>query len=141
MWVPGLAAAAAPPAGRAARAEVGPLAEVGLAQDDGAGLSEPGHQRRIGGRRSARHGQRARGGEHAVAGVDVVLEQHGNAVEWPPFARLGVKLVGDRQRVGVQLDHRPQLRPLSVHGGYALQVHLDQASCGEAAQLFHGELR
>ena len=72
-----LPAARAPARGRPRAAEVGPLGEVGLAEDHAARGAQPRRRRRrrvcamwLGQR------QRARAGVHAIGRVDVVLEQH-----------------------------------------------------------------
>jgi hypothetical protein len=69
--------------------------------------------------------QRAGGRRHAVAGVDVVLEQHGDAVQRTARARtpaLTVELGGDRRGVGVDLEDRPQGRSAAVDGVDAREV-------------------
>src|SRR6185437_11372446 len=71
--VPGLAAAAAPATGGSGGPEVGPFAEVGLAQQYGAGLPEPGDDEGIFCRFMTLESQRAGRGLHLVAGVDIVF--------------------------------------------------------------------
>jgi hypothetical protein len=94
-------------------AEVGPFAQIGLAENQGAGLAQAFDDEGIAWRRRIGQGERAGGGQHAVAGVDVVLEQDRDAVQ--RAARMGgVQLGGDRQRIGVGFDHRVQRRPLPV---------------------------
>jgi hypothetical protein len=51
--------------------------------------------------------QRTGGGHHAIGCVDVVFDQHGNAVERAArafLAHLLVECFGDGQRVGVELN-------------------------------------
>ena len=101
VGVAGLAAPAAPAAGRVEAAEVGPLAEVGLAEDDGAGGAQARGDGGVLVRRVADQRQRAGGGRHAVGGVDVVLEQDRDAVQRPAHvavAALAVELPGDAPR-------------------------------------------
>ena len=62
---------------------VGPLGEVGLAQDDGAGVAQLCDQEGITARLPVAQGLGAGRGVQAVAGGDVVLEQHGDAVHGP----------------------------------------------------------
>ena len=61
--------------------EVGPLGQVGLAQDHGAGIAQPGDQARVAWDPAADQGERAGRRLHAVAGRDVVLDQDGDPVE------------------------------------------------------------
>src|SRR5688572_7704842 len=97
--------------------EVGPLAEVRLAEHDRAGGAESLDEEGVARRTVA--GERLRAGRrvHAVGRVDVVLHQHGNAVQRTtqlaglPF---GVERGGDVERLGIPLEYRAQLRPLRV---------------------------
>ena len=79
------------------------------------------------GRDRALERQRAGRGRHPVGGVDVVLEQHRNAVQraarrpWPPAP---VELLGDGERVGVGLDDRLERDARPVHRGDPLEVEL-----------------
>lgn len=57
----------------AAAPKIGPLREVGLAQDDCPGRSHVGDYRRIGRYPAAQQGQRTGCGLHGVVGGDVVL--------------------------------------------------------------------
>ena len=88
-------------------AEVGPLGQVGLAQDHGACIAQPGDQPRVARDPAADQGERAGRRLHAVAGRDVVLDQDGDPVEGTARAAgppLGVTPGGDRRGVGVGLD-------------------------------------
>src|SRR5204862_5512380 len=96
--VAGLAAATAPAARRVGRAEVGPLAQVRLADDTSAGLSQT--LRDEGVLRGPRADERERAGRglHAVGRADVVLDEDGDAVQRPahaPLFALAVERVGD----------------------------------------------
>ena len=71
--VPRLPADAAPAGRRARGAEVGPLAEVRLAEDHGAGLAELRDQRRISSGDVLGERERAGGRGHGAGGLDVVL--------------------------------------------------------------------
>jgi hypothetical protein len=78
---------------------------------------------------------------HAVAAVDVVLDHDRNAVHRAAHAAglaLGVELVGDRERVGVQFDDRVHALVDRRDPG---QVPLGERACGEpsvAHRLLHG---
>jgi hypothetical protein len=80
VGVAGEAAAAAPAGGGAWGAEVGPLAEVGLAEDDDAGLAQVGDEGGVDERAVIGEGEGAGGGDEA-ADVDVVLDHDRDAVE------------------------------------------------------------
>ena len=115
--IAGLPAAPAPAAAGVVRAEVGPFAEVGLAQDQRASLAQPLDQAGIARRRRIGQRQRAGGGEHTVAGVDVVLEQDRNTVQRAACLRAAARIIersGELQRIGIRLDHRTQDRAGSV---------------------------
>ena len=77
VGVAGQAAVGAPPGGRVLVADVGPLAEVRLAEHDHPGVAQPAAPARAS-RDGVRHaGERQRpGGRGQVGGVDVVLHQH-----------------------------------------------------------------
>ncbi len=74
-------------------------------------------------------GQGAGGREHLVSGVDVVLQQHGDAVQWPArptCAQLVVEVVRDIHRFGIDLDHAEETRTLSVERLDPREVLLDE---------------
>ena len=105
-----LAAARAPAARRPGRADVGPLAHVGLAEQDRAGGPESRRHVRVLRRDRAFERQRAGGRGHPVGGVDVVLEQHRDAVQRTARA-LGRPARGRArrpavERVGIGLEDR-----------------------------------
>src|SRR6185503_16443946 len=77
-----LAAAAAPPARGVRGPEVRPLAQVRLPEDDRARLTKPSGNKRVARRDRLTKRERPGARAHAVGGVDVVLDQHGNAVQW-----------------------------------------------------------
>src|SRR4030095_8961706 len=92
--------------------EVGPLAQVRLADDDRARIAQPLRDRRILARWLAHQCQRARSGLLAIAGVDVVFQQNRNAVQrtaLPLMPTLFVELPRDAARVGIELDDRIQV--------------------------------
>ena len=128
IGVPALAAPAAPPARRPGRPEVGPFAEVGLAEQQRPRLAQPGRDGGVLGRNPAGQGQRARRRGHAVRRVDVVLEQHGNPVQRapkPPVPPLAVEPVRNREGVGVGLEHGPERRAARVDLLDAGQISFD----------------
>jgi hypothetical protein len=85
---------------------------VGVAPGDG-----PFERQRPGGRR------------HPVGGVDVVLDDDRDPVQRtarPLRLALLVERAGDRQRLGVGLADRPQVRPLAIDLVDPRQVQLDE---------------
>ncbi len=88
--------------------EVCPLAEIGLAENHGAGRAQLLSDKRIAGGDGAGKGKRSGGGHHAIGSIDVVFDEYGNAVQRAARAflmALLVESIGDRQRVGIQLDN------------------------------------
>ena len=80
--------------------------------------------------------QRSGGRHHPIAGVDVVLDEDRDAVQRPAHAlafALGVERVGNRQRVGIELDDRPQRRTAAIDRLDARGVQLDEPPRGVAA--------
>src|SRR5215467_14661656 len=132
----------APAAAWARRAEIGPLAEIGLAQDDGARVAEP---LRHGGvlvwprtRQAQRPGRR-----HHVRGVDVVFEHDRDAMQWAAHVAGPTLLVEppcDFPRVLVHFEDRPKGGTLLVQTRNPIQVELDQVGSSEVAAL-HGRLQ
>ena len=101
-----------------AGANVGPLAQVGLAQNDGAGLAQFLRHERIFRRTRTHQRQRSGRGLHAVGGVDVVFDQDGNAVQRAARAlgfALLVEGLRDGQGVGIEFDHAIDGRPAPVY--------------------------
>ena len=93
---------------------------------------------RVLGRRRA--GQRQRPGRrhHAVGGRDVVLDQDRDAVQRAarsPALALRVEPVGDRERVGVDLEHAVQRRPDPVDRLDAREVFVDERPGGLPSRL------
>ena len=143
--IPHLAAAPAPAAGGMTRAEVGPLAQVGLAEDDRAGRAQSRHHERVLRRHRSLERQRPGGGHHAIAGVDVVLDDDRDTVQRtartarPSFV---VQRVGDGQRVRVDLDDRSQRRSLPIDLLDPAQIELGDLPGGVSARRHPlGELR
>ncbi len=104
--------------------DVGPLAEVGLAQDHRARRAQPRHQRRIAPRHVVRQRQRPGRGGHRVGRLDVVLHQHGHPVQRParpPRRALRVQRARVLGRPRVQRQHRVQRRPGPVEGRHPVE--------------------
>ncbi len=119
----------APPTHRPGRADVRPFAEVGLAEDHRACRAQLRDHRRVAARHIVLERQAASGGRHRVGGLDIVLDQHRNAVQrsaHPPRPTLGVERLGLGQRVGIERDHAAQRRPLAVHRRDPREIRPDQ---------------
>ncbi|MNY05083.1 hypothetical protein D3C86_1377900 [compost metagenome] len=80
VGVAGLTSDRAPAADGVRRADIGPLRQIGLAEDDRSGVAQPRHEGRITTRRIGGQGQRTRRRRH-VAGLDIVFQQDGKAVQ------------------------------------------------------------
>src|SRR5215472_13093969 len=135
VWVVGLPAATGPAADRLERAEVGPLGQIRLAQNDRAARAQVGRDRRVARRWLPDECERSRGGLHLVAGVEVVLDQYRDAVQRAhhvALVALLVGLAGHRQRIRIQLDDR-------VHAWSSL-VELEDAIDVEVGQLDRAQL-
>lgn len=77
-------------------------------------------------------------GAHGVGGGDVVLDQHRHTVQRATraaalVAALAVQGLGFGQGMGVELDHRAQLRALAIKRVDAAQVVAGQAFAAELA--------
>jgi hypothetical protein len=144
VGVSGLPAAAAPAAAAAAAAEVGPLAQIGLAENHRAGFAQTCGDAGVLRGGLADQGDRAGRGLHRVAGVDVVLQQDWNAVQRAAHlagSAFGIERFGDRQRIGVEFDHRIDARPGTVDALDARQIGAHQILRTHAAgSLGGGEL-
>ena len=130
--------------------EIGPLAEVGLAQHHGTGGTESGDDERILRRDGACQGQRSRGRLHAVTGVDVVLDEHGHAVERATRALRSTFVIqcpGDGDGLGIDLDDRVKSRTIAIESVNPPQKVLREPLGGERTRshaslhLGHGQLR
>src|ERR1700730_11880369 len=101
-------AAAAPSTSGMAGTDVGPLAEIGLPQDNSSGgaqfLCDEGVLWRLGAGQSARTG----GGHHAVGGIDVVLNKDGDPVHRSARAfglALAIERVSNGENIRIELKH------------------------------------
>ena len=106
--------------------EVGPLAEIGLAENHRAGVAKPRHHERVRGGMIVRQRERTRGVHHP-GDVDVVLDQHGNAVQRSAHLAglaLGVERGGLGGGSRIDLDHRIQLRAGIVNLRDAIEIGL-----------------
>ena len=132
----GLAAERGPAAGRVGGPEVGPLGQVGLADDHRPGRAQPGDQEGVA-RFGAEQGGRTRRGRHARH-LDVVLDQHGNALERPPRAARGARRVAGRGLGGRGRVHRDDRVQGRVQPLDALQVEAGQRGGTERARGHRG---
>jgi hypothetical protein len=125
-------------AGHAVGDEVGQLREHRLGEDHGTGLAQLRGQRRLVGWHQALERHRPAGGRH-VAGVDVVLECHRDAVQRPAQLAgraFGIEPIGLLQRLGV--DRQRGVHAFLVERDPP-QVLLHQLARGHAA-VGHGLL-
>src|SRR5213075_1618289 len=102
-----LSAAAAPTAGRMTGTKVGPLAQVRFADDNCARIAQLLCDKRVLQRYRSAERQRTGRRRHPIVRIDVVLDEHGNAVQGsaqPSGFALAIKSVSDGQRVWVQFD-------------------------------------
>ena len=139
------------PAGNGTMAsEIGPFAEVGLAQNHGSRRAEPGNNERILGCCGAGQRQRTRGRLHAVASVDVVLDEHRHAMERATRA-LRTPFVIQRSShghgLGIQLDDRVKTGAVAVESVNSLKEVVGESLRGERTRghasldLGHGKFR
>ena len=118
-------------------AEIGPLAEIGFAEDEGAGLTEAARDAGIvrGGEACKR--ERAGGGHHAIGGANIVLDEDRDAVERAARAfgfPLGVELIGDAEHLGIELDHAVQRGAGFIDFGDAREIPVGEAARRELAR-------
>ncbi len=88
-------------------ANVGPLAEVGFAEDYCARFAQLGGHKRVFLRSRAEQGKRSGSGVHAVSSVDVVFDEDWNSVEraaWTFVFAFPVERFSDFQCFGIHLD-------------------------------------
>ena len=129
------AAAGTPAAGAARAADVGPLAEVGLAQHHRTAFAQALHQVGVTHGAHAFQRQRSGAGAHLVGSGDVVLQQHGQAVQRATqlaIAALGITFARNGQRIGVHLDDAVQPGAAAVQRFDACGVALHQRLGGGA---------
>ncbi len=132
---------AAPAAGGVEAAEVRPLGEVGLAEDHRARRPQPRGHGGVLVRRSALQGERAGRRLHAVAGVDVPLQHHRDAVQGAahvPLLALLVELAGDPAGVRVDLQDGVDPGAALVDRRDALEIAVDEVERGHAAPGHRG---
>jgi hypothetical protein len=118
-----------------AGAKIGPLAEIGLAEDDRAGCAEARDEFGVLGRGS-RKGERTGRCHHFVAGFDVVLDEDRDAMEGSARAfvfALTIEVSGDGGGVTIQFDDGVEVRALSINLSDAREIFLDQMRSGPAA--------
>ena len=134
VGVPDLAAQRAVAGRHVDREDVGEFGQIGLAEDDRAGGAQPRRDRGVAFGAGLGQGQRAGGGVLLVAGRDVVLQEDRDAGE--RLAGVGLDPIErsrDRQRLGVDLAHRVELRPGTVIGLDPRQIGADERGRGGAA--------
>ena len=143
VGVVALPAAARPAAGGREAAKVGPLAQGGLAENDGAGGAQLGGHRGVTGRRRSYQAQRTGSRLHAVPGIDVVFEHDGDAVQWTAHtsgSALRVQLQRDGLSIRIDFDDRVYFGSLLIERGDARLIEVHQ---GDRVQLArsHGRLQ
>ena len=115
---------------------VGPLAEIGFAEDNGAGGAQLLRYEGILGRPGADERERPGGGHHLVGGIDVVFDEHGDAVQGAArtfgLAFL-IERIGDGEGVGVEFEHAVEGWAVLVDFADAGSVLLDERASGELA--------
>ena len=128
-----LAADAAPAARRGAGPEVGPLGQVGLAEDDRAGRLQPRHDERVIGR--APRERPGAGRRRHAGGVDVVLDDDRHPEQRAPVAlasrAVGRPCVGEGRRADrdhrferrVELADAPEIEVRQLDGVQPTRVH------------------
>ena len=129
MGVTGQPATAGPAAGRAFAAEIGPLGEIGFPQDQGPSFTQPLHQEGILQSDRAFQCQRAGRGRHTVEGIDIVFDEHGDAMQWATnFSRFAFRIqaFGDDERVRIEFDNRVDPILTLINHGNTTQVHLGE---------------
>ena len=111
MRVEALSPDRAPAARGVPGTEIGPFGEVGLRKDDGTCCPQPLYDDGISQWLAHCECERTGCGSFASCCVYVVLDEHGNAVEWPthiPPGPLCVQGLRRLYRVGADSDHRAQ---------------------------------
>ena len=105
-----------PAAGADGRDTRGELVHVRLADDDGAGVLQTPHLECIATRVKCRQRDRTCRGRHFYSFV-IVFDDDGNTVQRPPHSprpALSVKLIGGREGLRVERDHRVECRTFLV---------------------------
>ena len=131
------ASASAPSAGRVAGTNIRPLAEIRLAQDHRTCRAQPLRHERILRRLRADQRQRSGRGHHAIRRIDVVFDQHRDAMQRATRAfglALLIERVGNGERIRIQFDDRVHRRAALVDLVDARKIFLDQRPSGEFAR-------
>jgi len=108
MRIFGLSAPCAPAAGYRRVAKAGPLAQVGLAQNNGAGVTQALDDEGIVSGGLPDQCQRTCAGLHGIGRLDIVFEQNRDAVQRAPHlakAAFLIPLSGNCQCIGVQFNN------------------------------------
>ena len=99
------------------REDVRELGEVGLAENDRAGIAQALRHRCVAHGLGIGERQRAGGGVLGIAGGDVVLQEDRDAFERPPLCRLcGVEPFRDGERLRIEFAHRIEARAGAIIG-------------------------
>ena len=109
MRVAGLPSDGAPAGDGIALPEIRPFGQVGLGDDHGAGLTEPGDERRVSAGDVALERQASCSGRKSALGLDIVLHHDRHSVERPPN-RASVERAGFVERARLHRDDRIHLR-------------------------------
>ena len=137
--VPRLSAAAAPAAGRMRRAEVGPFAQVRLAEDDRAGLAQPLDDERVASaacRRPAPAIRRSSCMRSAVAMLSLIrIGMPCSGPRGPRLLRSASSPSAIVERVGIDLDHAAQRRAAAIDRFDAREILLRQRARRFLARL------
>jgi hypothetical protein len=108
VWVSGLAAAAAPTAAGMTRTKIGPLAQVGFADDDRPRVAQLfGHGRVLQRHRSGQR-QRSRRSHHSIVRIDIVFDKDRNPMQrsaHTPGLSLVVKASGNGGSIRICFEH------------------------------------
>ncbi len=129
VGISGLATHRAPAARGACRTEIGPFAQVRLAQHDCAGGAQPPDERRIGRAQRPRQRQGSRGRGDRVGSLDVVFDNNGNSMQWPAqLSRLAFRVESARGRWGIRIEreNRPVLGTVVVEAGDTRHIRCGQ---------------
>src|SRR5579862_662219 len=117
-----------------AGANIGPLAEVRLAQNNGSRGTQFFGDERISCWPGSEQGKRAGGSHHFVGGVDVVFDKDGYAVQRSTrtfgFALL-IESCGDGESVGIELNHTVDRGTAFIDFVDSVRVFFYEGACGE----------
>ena len=119
-------------------AEVGPLAQVGFAEEHHSGLAEFLCHERIASGNGPGQGQRSGGGAHPVTSVQIVLDQHRHTVQRTARSfggPLSIQGLSNGQRIRVKLNHGVERRAVLIDLLNARQIFFRERDRAESARL------